>query len=740
MTKRAIYRNPSRESRQSGPPVAHAPYNFIPLPDEVAKVNLEELAPHDRYLTDKGHFTGRIECRLETHTPLFIRGQMPLDEFSKPDQDKKNRSYKDSRPGFYRDPATGQPMIPGSSLRGMLRTMVEIVSYGKFVPVSNRAVYYRSVADKTSIRQQYKESIESSRTGWIVEDQDGFAIRPVPEVAGRTFYRVSDKFAQAKGIPFVSIFDTKGYMDKGPQIVDVYFLRGDDDRVVDISAHGGLNFVPGAMICSGLMGDPLKKRSKKNHWVIPKVNKTSGEQLLRISDEIVADIKNSITEYQKTGDLDKENGPLQDGMPVFFVTGEGESVIAIGHTANFRLPYLQSGSQIAARLRDMVPDDLQDPNDIDFAEALFGYAKSSKVFPGKARAYAGRVQVGHAKLSDPAIDPWLASEAIIPKILSSPKPTSYQHYLTQPTPDELRWKDNKNQSRRHVELTHYGSAQENAEPRGYKGYWHQASVQSAKDFQADPEEVEDHKTQYTRIQPVKAGTSFQFTLHFQNLTQVELGALLWALRLPGNPDDKRYHRLGMGKPLGLGSVEIQSNVILDDRLARYQNLWDTSGGWACPDEPAQETFVTDSIDAFEIELMRRIGKAGQKLQQQPRIQMLQALLTWPGPGGEFTSYMTIEPENEYKDRPVLPDPLHLNGLSRPDPAAIPDRPRRFGSDDTRRPKSGEDHWAKNRQTPGQQSKPKVENNGIPELREEPSEAAKDIFAALFGDQTEKEDE
>ncbi len=62
---------------------------------------------------------------------------------------------------------------------------------------------------------------------------------------------------------------------------------------------------------------------------------------------------------------------------------------------------------------------------------------------------------------------------------------------------------------------------------------------------------------------VKPGTSFSFDLHVTNLSPVELGALLWLLKLR----EGHYHRLGGGKPLGFGSVRLEidaANTTLHD--------------------------------------------------------------------------------------------------------------------------------------------------------------------------------
>ncbi|MFD0661291.1 hypothetical protein [Thermocatellispora tengchongensis] len=51
---------------------------------------------------------------------------------------------------------------------------------------------------------------------------------------------------------------------------------------------------------------------------------------------------------------------------------------------------------------------------------------------------------------------------------------------------------------------------------------------------------------------VKPGTTFRFTIDVRDLDDIELGALAWLLTLP----DGHFHRLGLGRPLGFGSVRL----------------------------------------------------------------------------------------------------------------------------------------------------------------------------------------
>ncbi|MEV6801920.1 TIGR03986 family CRISPR-associated RAMP protein [Micromonospora rifamycinica] len=86
----------------------------------------------------------------------------------------------------------------------------------------------------------------------------------------------------------------------------------------------------------------------------------------------------------------------------------------------------------------------------------------------------------------------------------------------------------------------------------------------------------DNNTRITTSvsQWVKPGTTFTLTLQVDNLTGTELGALLWLLSLP----DGACLKLGLGKPLGFGAVQVDvdwhgTRLFTGDRLlGRYHTL------------------------------------------------------------------------------------------------------------------------------------------------------------------------
>ncbi len=85
---------------------------------------------------------------------------------------------------------------------------------------------------------------------------------------------------------------------------------------------------------------------------------------------------------------------------------------------------------------------------------------------------------------------------------------------------------------------------------------------------------QDHQNK--TVQPIDANAEFTFTVDYADLRPEELRLLLYALVLePG-----LWHKIGLGKPIGLGSVQIEiMEWIKIDRQARYKTL---GGGLATP--------------------------------------------------------------------------------------------------------------------------------------------------------------
>jgi len=173
---------------------------------------------------------------------------------------------------------------------------------------------------------------------------------------------------------------------------------------------------------------------------------------------------------------------------------------------------------------------------------VFGWVrqiKSGEKLASTVRtAYAGRVRLTHATAVDGALQQY--EEPIVLSILSSPKPTTTQFYLL---------KDGRPDG--YVDYDTPG-----AQLRGRKFYRHHGG---------EPSKHKGGKYEYERVGKVqddqnrtvrgvvKEESEFTFDLEFENLHPLELGALLWSLKL----GQGMHHRLGYGKPLGFGSVKVE---------------------------------------------------------------------------------------------------------------------------------------------------------------------------------------
>lgn len=143
-----------------------------------------------------------------------------------------------------------------------------------------------------------------------------------------------------------------------------------------------------------------------------------------------------------------------------------------------------------------------------------------------------------------------ADNAVITPILDSPKGRYGSFYFR---PD-----DNINGA--HIPKLSLNSQRHVSQ--GRKVYLHRHELHS-KDWQtADPR---DRANQKTRVKPLTGG-DFVFHIDFDNLTELELGALCYAIE----PNKAFHHKLGMGKPLGMGKVKVRPiGLFLVDRLRRY---------------------------------------------------------------------------------------------------------------------------------------------------------------------------
>lgn len=682
--------------------IAKAPYNFVELPEKI--VVAEELPNGDRYHLER--HTGRIECTLTTESPLYIRcGMIPTnftkyselpEKYSKPPQDATEQQKKqweeekkqwetDRRktlaPFFtYRN--DNLPILPGSSLRGMLRTLVEIVSFSKIERVSDEhRLFFRAVASnpkKESWGKEYRDRVdpEKIQAGYLKKDSQGWYIQPAKTEQGETFAWVRET---SLNLPNFKIFNNDKYE---PQYISVSYRSvavDNTDRAKRLFAHDvelpDIHPKKGVLVTSGNMKQGNEPSPRRNHCVVFAEDKNAAR--FQIDRTAIEHYRNALTNFQKKSPFDKDWGVLQEkeDHPVFYYQEQNSNIVGFfGQSPNFRIPYSPQGNGHATTVLDFIPEDLRTLASIDIADAIFGWVKqeseSQKLPANFDKQRAGRVFFTDASHHSNQNGIWYQDKPLTPQILSGPKPSNFSHYLVQPNAEKS-------------ELKHYASEPiKNTVIRGHKLYWHKGSNPEFKLKLNLDKKKEVSDTQTTQINPIKKGVTFKFNIHFENLSKVELGALLWVLSLSSQKSqqlgttkqgEKYCFSLGMGKPLGMGAVKIDYELHLSDRTSRYSNLFDGTK-WKTGEEDQSQTDTKEQecVKAFEKYVLDGISERDypkernreqlQHLKQLPRIEMLLAMLRCDKdkiPDEEQTRYMELE---EFKQRKVLPTPLDVMNI------------------------------------------------------------------------------
>jgi len=261
----------------------------------------------------------------------------------------------------------------------------------------------------------------------------------------------------------------------------------------------------------------------------------------------------------------------------------------------------------------------ENANSIDYADAVFG----CKELWASRLAFTDALPKEQIQMDKPGF----------PKILSSPKPTAVQLYLEQ-----------KHGADR---LAHWDS--EKVSIRGYKLYWHQ---KNGADWHGEkPKDGDDRR----KIQPVKKGTKFFANIRFERLSEDELGALLKTLRING---DHLCCKIGKGKSLGLGSIEITSSLVLMDMKASYLNVFDEMGEWNRAESTADNAKIQNLITAFDNYVKDR------EINYDKSIEELRHMLDWNNTEihgwKEEIEQMSIQDKRKpFQNRWILPTALEV---------------------------------------------------------------------------------
>jgi CRISPR-associated protein (TIGR03986 family) len=195
------------------------------------------------------------------------------------------------------------------------------------------------------------------------------------------------------------------------------------------------------------------------------------------------------------------------------------------------------------------------PEQLTGARLLFGYVRNddNPIGKGVYERLAGRIAINHAvSVGEPTFLGDKKNHCVPLKILGAPKPSAWEFYIEQGENGKLNT---------------YGDLPDDpgGELSGRKFYRHWPGCTEDHIKATDEETI--HSDQSTLARFICAqDTKFRFTLRFSRLRPWELGALLAVIdpRLVADTDNsnKTYaHKLGLGRPLGMGSVQLQAKNV-----------------------------------------------------------------------------------------------------------------------------------------------------------------------------------
>ena len=206
------------------------------------------------------------------------------------------------------------------------------------------------------------------------------------------------------------------------------------------------------------------------------------------------------------------------------------------------------------------------------ADRLFGFVGNDNESGTSLR---GRVQIGPVSTSDysTAVPPDGQAYVTVPPLLS-PKPSSGRRFLVpkENFPDS----PSKNTRRDQLYDPDYSSLGEATYPT-HRSCIGQPLDKIIEKFSTSGGDLKTNESLQLHVRSwIKQGNVLACRVHFENLSSKELAFLVWPL-IPENlsPDgrDVGFHKVGIGKPLGLGLVE--ARIVKNSLYLKTQDI--TSG-------------------------------------------------------------------------------------------------------------------------------------------------------------------
>ncbi|MGH8934103.1 MAG: TIGR03986 family type III CRISPR-associated RAMP protein [Egibacteraceae bacterium] len=562
------------------------PYTFVPFPRGLDDASVRrEPAGHDRL--GVGRLSGWLVVRLRARSPLLVRGEQ---EAGSPGR-FPTRAGEDGSP---------VPMIPGSSLKGALRSLHEILAGGclrvldeGFVPAYRDPAQARpegSTWRLARVDQVDDDGRPTALTLCVRKEVWAKAVDLHPYVGGASGLRtgatvdVDEALAEDIGIREVVPADALG--EGGGWVVLVTDHKARREEYRDGKPHSKPH--PDYYCALGKLGDQTIGLAD-GAWETY-LREVDGADDVRRADhgqEVCLDVR---FRNQPIGRRNAASRMLDQGEVVWVELGP-----AMTQACRLTLSVLWRSAG-EGPLGERVPEVLlpcSRPGHLCPSCRVFG-----SVAPGVDHDREGAEHTGyrgHVRFGDA-----LAGECTLRTLdlapMGSPHPGAGQFYLDH--------KGQKTGDREDRPARRWGAKQDAPElrpVRGRKLYWHGDPEQQKRAVgQGRHLRRKDQRDWNQKVQVAGTGSTFTARVVFESLCPAEVGGLLAAI----SPDlvltthapegfaepPEILGRIGGGKPLGLGSVKAEIvELHLHDAASRYLG--------AKNDQPSRAELLTAFVES-----------------------------------------------------------------------------------------------------------------------------------------------
>ena len=525
-----------------------APFNFVPLNENPYLPEWAEQISQDMPFEDG--LSGKIKLRITAETPIFVN-----------DKVQEDNTLPCEFCHIIAPNGTKRYFIPGTSVKGALRNVMEIISFGKMTQVQNQSFGIRDLSNGADgLFYRAKVKVDKVHCGWLRMTEDGYSLND----CGLPWRISAEEIDRKFRIGLMDFIKEKSNFKSDENKTahrkyTMFYSHADNSQLTDyfesteipgINA-GGRKFVRfgnggqvGTIVFTGQPGVRQKKfnNSKKKEVSSGKlfefVFPSQVEREVIVPENVFKEFESIHQNSADYTEFRKKQLKRGEEIPVFFIYDEDGEIDTMGLSYMYKFPAFNS-------VYNGIPMSLLNKSTKDLCECIFGYTDTENSLKGRVQFTPAMLQGQPSFIDDVTL------------ALAKPHPSYYPLYL------------------------------------GKGQTWNTEKIQIAgrKRYPVRSVDALLNNTGTDKmsriIRPMAADSVFEGFINFFNLRPVELGALLAAIDFCQH--EECSHSLGQGKPLGYGRVKLS---IVDSKVDSV------SAKNPCSLSEAREAFISEMGKCF----------------------------------------------------------------------------------------------------------------------------------------------